>query len=96
MFFHSVQVTCSIAQGAVRLVGVAQDQRGVVLDRRVPEVRAQQRRVQRQRPGQPVGEVEQVHPLVDQLTAARPLGLRRATRGRSRADRRGRSGRAGA
>ena len=73
MFFHSVQVTCSIAHGAVRLVAVAEDQRRVVLDRRVPELRAQQRRVQRQRPGEPVGEVEQMHALVDQLAAARAL-----------------------
>ena len=58
--------------GRRALDGVAEQQRGVVLDRRVPELRAQKRRVQRQRPGEPVDEVEQVHALVDQLATARP------------------------
>ena len=82
-----------MAHGAVRGRPLAERERGVVLDRRVPEVRAQQRRVQRQRAEQPVKEVEQVHALVDELAAARALRLQRATRARSPAGRRGRSAR---
>ena len=71
-------------------------QRGVVLHRYVPEVGAKQRRMQRQGPGEPVGEIEQMHALVDQLAASRPLRLANAIPPRIRADRRDRTGRADA
>ena len=58
---------------------------------RLPELRPQQCRVERQRTGEPVREVEQVHALVDELAAARTGPGRRATRARSRAGRRDRS-----
>ena len=51
-------------------VALAEHDDRVVLHRRVPELRPQQRRVQRQRAEQPVREVEQMHALVDQLAAA--------------------------
>ena len=65
VFFHSVQVTCSIAQGAGSVVPGAQDQSRIVLHLGVPEVRAEQSRVQWKGPGYPVRQVEQVHALID-------------------------------
>ena len=57
--------------GACARLALAKQQRRVVLHRRVPEVGAQNRAVQRQRARDPVAEVEQMHALVDQLAAAR-------------------------
>src|SRR5437763_945789 len=54
---------------AVVMNGGPQHDDGVVLNLRVPELGAQQRRMKRQRAEQPEEDVEQMHTLVDQLAA---------------------------
>ena len=56
-------------------LALAEDHDGVVLDVHRPERGAEQRAVKRQRPEQRVAQVEQVHPLVDELAAAGPRAV---------------------
>ena len=60
--------------GLSGLARITQDENGVVLHSNVPEVRAEQSAVERQRTKQPVAQVEHVHPLVHQLAASGDFG----------------------
>ena len=75
---------------------VAEDQRGVVLDRRVPELGPQQRQCSGSGPASQCVRSSRCMPWSTSSPPPGALRLRRATRGRSRAGRRARSARAGA
>jgi len=52
------------------VIRYAEKQRGIVLDLRFPEMRAEKRGVQRKRACEPVNEIEKMHSLIDELSAA--------------------------